>query len=416
MSAERLRILVLSPAMPARWWGFGTRVLHLVRHLAGRHDVTVVTYAGPDEVAEVDHLCEMGVDVHRVTRETARPGGRRLDQLRSLVGRQPFAVRSVYSEGMQAKLDDLLGPDSFDVVLVESSQICCFRFPDHVTVVLDEHNIEYELLRRMREGERSRSRRFFNGIEQRKFREHEHRAWTQVGAIALTSEREVPIVRRHAGSTPIAVVPNAVDLDYFQPSAGEPTPGTMVFTGLLTYRPNLDAMQYFVEEVLPLVQEQHPDAVLTIVGRGDERDITFLRRPGVVVTGRVPDVRPRVADGAVVVVPLRIGGGTRLKVVEALAMGKAIVSTSLGWEGIDVRSGEHLLTADDPESFAAAVVSLLQDEAEARRLGRAARALAVEQYSWDHAGERLDGLIQAAHDSRRGGPGRRGHTTAGRGA
>jgi glycosyltransferase involved in cell wall biosynthesis len=252
----------------------------------------------------------------------------------------------------------------------------------------------------MQAGEQSRLRRFFNGVEQRKFEEHEHRLWREVDAIAVTSEREVPIVGRHAATTPIAVVPNAVDLDYFRPATTEPTPGALVFTGLLTYRPNLDAVMYFVDEVLPLVRQRQPGVELTVIGRGDERDLSWLRQRGVVVTGRVPDIRPRVAEGAVVVVPLRIGGGTRLKVVEALAMGKAIVSTSLGWEGIDVRSGEHLLTADDPESFADAIVRLLEDGHEARRLGQAARALAVDHYSWDRAGASLATLIEAAHGRR----------------
>jgi glycosyltransferase involved in cell wall biosynthesis len=405
VTAERLRILVLSPAMPARWWGFGTRVLHLVKHLAEGHDVTVLTYAGPDDADDLAELQELGVAVHRVPRQPARRRARRLEQLVSLIAREPFAVRSVHSGAMQEALDRLVAGRAVDVVLVESSQMACFRLPQDLPIVLDEHNVEYELLSRMQAGEQSRLRRFFNGVEQRKFREHEHRLWRTVDGIAVTSEREVPIVRRHTHTTPVAVVPNAVDLDYFRPVTTEPTPGALVFTGLLTYRPNLDAVMHFVDEVLPLVRRRHPGVELTVIGRGDECDLAWLRQRGVVVTGRVPDIRPRVAEGAVVVVPLRIGGGTRLKVVEALAMGKAIVSTSLGWEGIDVRSGEHLLTADDPASFADAVVRLLDDGHEARRLGQAARALAVDHYSWDRAGENLAALIESAH-------GRRAATTA----
>jgi sugar transferase (PEP-CTERM/EpsH1 system associated) len=399
MTVERLRILVLSPAMPARWWGFGTRVLHLVKHLAEGHDVTVLTYAGPDDAPDLEELQQLGVAVHRVCRQPVRRRARRLEQLVSLVAREPFAVRSVHSDAMQDALDVLVSSRAFDVVLVESSQMGGFRLPLDLPVVLDEHNVEYELLSRMQAGEQSRLRRFFNGVEQRKFRDHEHRLWREVDGIAVTSEREVPIVSQHAHATPVAVVPNAVDLDYFRPATTETTPGALVFTGLLTYRPNLDAVTYFVDEVLPLVRQRHPDVELTVIGRGEDRDLAWLRERGVAVTGRVPDIRPRVADGAVVVVPLRIGGGTRLKVVEALAMGKAIVSTSLGWEGIDVRNGEHLLTADDPVSFADAVVALLEDDHEARRLGQAARALAVDRYSWDRAGESLDALIRAAHQT-----------------
>jgi sugar transferase (PEP-CTERM/EpsH1 system associated) len=395
-SARPLRILVISPAVPARWWGFGTRVLHLVRHLAGRHEVTLVTYAGADEAAEIDELRAVCTRVRAVGRQPLAGRARRVNQMSSLVRRTPFGVRSLHSPAMQAAVDELVAETAFDVVLVESSQMCCFRLPPGLPVVLDEHNVEYELLRRMEEGERSLPRRFFNGVEQRKFRRHEQRLWIEIEAVAVTSDREVPIIERHASATPVAVVPNAVDLDYFRPAATEPVPGTMVFTGLLTYRPNLDAVHFFVDEVLPLVRKSQPEVTLTIVGHGEERDLEELRRPGVIVTGRVPDIRPHLAEGAVAVVPLRIGGGTRLKVVEALAMGKAVVSTSLGCEGINVRDGEHLLVADDPQSFADAVSRLLDDRPAARRLGEAAHQLAVDQYSWERAGETLEELLVAA--------------------
>ena len=402
MSA-RLQVLVLTPSVPASWWGFGTRVLQLSRHLATRYDVSILTYAWPSDAEDIDALRRQGMEVIPVLREDLTPMARRLGQVTSLLRRPPFGVLSLHDEAMQAALDRVLAERLIDVVLIESSHICSFRLPERVTTVLDQHNIEYELLQRMQEGERSLPRRAFNRVEGYKCRRHERRAWTEVDAIAVTSDREAPIVRDRAGSAPVAVVPNAVDLDYFRPSGHSPTPGSMVFTGLLSYRPNLDAAHHFLDEVLPRVQARYPGATMTIVGQGDERDLERMRRPGVVVTGRVPDIRPIVADAAVVVVPLRIGSGTRLKVVEAMAMGKAIVSTSLGHEGIDVEAGTHLLTADEPEAFAEATVSLLADPARASELGRAARSLAVQQYSWTSAGERLEDLIERAR-SRSGVP------------
>jgi glycosyltransferase involved in cell wall biosynthesis len=196
----------------------------------------------------------------------------------------------------------------------------------------------------------------------------------------------------------VAVVPNAVDLDYFTPSGDDIVPGSILFTGLLSYRPNLDAILFFLDEVLPLVRARCPEAVLTVVGHGEHRDLERIRRPGVVVTGRVPDVRPYLDAAAVVAVPLRMGGGTRLKVVEAMAMGKAIVSTSLGCEGINVRDGEHLVVADTPAVLAEAIAALLLDGTRGAELGRRARQLAEEQYSWNVAGAALEQLFSDGPD------------------
>jgi glycosyltransferase involved in cell wall biosynthesis len=210
----------------------------------------------------------------------------------------------------------------------------------------------------------------------------------------VTSEREAGILEDHAPGTPVAVVPNGVDLELFRASPAATEPFTAVFNGVLDYRPNLDAALYLVDEIWPLVRRRCPLAQLLLVGRGSAADRRRLEREGVAVTGEVPDVRPYLERATVVLVPIRMGGGTRLKVVEGLAMGKAMVSTSLGCEGIAVRDGEHLLVADTPGDFAAAVVSLLEDPATARALGLAGRALMEESYSWELAGARLEGLYR----------------------
>jgi glycosyltransferase involved in cell wall biosynthesis len=210
----------------------------------------------------------------------------------------------------------------------------------------------------------------------------------------VTSEREADILEDHAPGTPVAVVPNGVDLELFRPSPAATEPLTAVFNGVLDYRPNLDAALYLVDEIWPLVRKRCPSAQLLLVGRGSPADRRRLEREGVVVTGEVPDVRPYLERAAVALVPIRMGGGTRLKVVEGLAMGKAMVSTNLGCEGIAVRDGEHLLVADTPGDFAAAVVSLLEDPAAARALGLAGRALMEESYSWELAGARLQSLYR----------------------
>jgi glycosyltransferase involved in cell wall biosynthesis len=242
-------------------------------------------------------------------------------------------------------------------------------------------------------------------LEQERFRQFEQDWWRRVAGCALTSEREEKIVRSHAPETVTAVVPNGVDLEYFQPSDADPDPQTLVFNGLLQYRPNLDAAHHLVDEIWPLIVKRAPKARLAIVGRGDAVDLRRLEVPGVTVTGEVPDIRPYLERAAVVAVPIRMGGGTRLKVVEGLAMGKAMVSTVLGCEGVNVNPGEHLVIADSPVAFAESVVRLFEAPDAARALGLAGRALIEREYSWQAAGKRLEELYQALN-SRAGRPGK----------
>jgi polysaccharide biosynthesis protein PslH len=393
-TSGRLQVLVVSTQFPfPPRWGFAMRVYQLARQLAARHDVTLLTYAGPEDRASVDEL-RRELEVEAV--ERARPSltGKRLAQLLSVASRRPFSCRAVHSTEMQEAIDRVCAHRSFDVVQLESSMLCGLRFPHNAAVVLDEHNIEYEVFQRMHEGERSFARRTFNRVEFGRFRRFEQSWWKRVDACVVTSEREVPVVREHAPATPVVVVPNGVDLDYFRASAADGVPETAVFNGLLDYRPNLDAAYFLVEEIWPLVKRQRPNARLTIVGRGMPSDLRRLRRDGVDVTGEVPDIRPYVRDAAVVLVPVRIGGGTRLKVVEALAAGKPIVSTSLGCEGVNVRNGEQLLVADTADAFASAVVRVFDDRALRRTMGDAGRALAEREYSWDLAGAELDALYR----------------------
>ena len=214
--------------------------------------------------------------------------------------------------------------------------------------------------------------------------------------MAITSEREVRIVRSIAPHTPAANVPNGVDTEFFAPVPAPPEPDSLVFTGLLSYRPNIDAVQHLVNDIFPLVRRARPACTLTIVGGGGD-DLTHLAGPGIRFTGYVPDLRPEIARAAVAVVPIRMGSGTRLKVVEALAMAKPMVSTTIGCEGIDVRDEEHLLIGDSPAVFAAQVLRLLDDPDAARRMGERGAALARSEYSWRGAADVLESLHLARH-------------------
>jgi polysaccharide biosynthesis protein PslH len=383
------RVLVLSPGLPMPTWGSGTRVHQLARHLSSDHDVTVLSYADPSEEAVVAPLRDLCRDVRLVPTRPDGPITRRARQVLSIASPAPFHARELYGARMQAALDSLLAERPFDIVQIETSQMTCFRLRTDARVVLDEHNVESELLRRMHQGERSAVRRAHHRLEERKVRRFERLWWERVDGVAVASRRDELVVRQEAPGTPTAVVPNGVDLEYFSPGRDQSEDGRIVFTGLLTYRPNLDAARHLVDDILPRIRERHRSATLTIVGGGRDPDLNTLRRPGVTVTGWVTDVRPYLRRASVVVAPLRIGAGTRLKVVESLAMAKPMVSTTVGCEGIDVHPGEHLLVADAPDDFADAVVLLLRDRALGHRLGAAGYRLARDHYSWEGATGRL---------------------------
>jgi glycosyltransferase involved in cell wall biosynthesis len=295
---------------------------------------------------------------------------------------------------MQEAIDEVCSIGNFDVIQLESSVLCTFRFPRNTRLVLDEHNIEYELLQRMCEGERSLPRRVFNRVEYARFRRFEQDCWEGVDACVVTSEREVEPVRTVAPGTPVAVVANAVNLDYFAPSTTPPEPHTVIFNGTLNYRPNLDAVRYLIDAIWPLVCQRYPDARLTLTGRSDGVDTRSLRRSGIRFLGEVPDIRPYVSGAAAVAVPIRIGGGTRLKVLEALAMGKPIVSTTIGCEGLAVRDGEHLMIADDPPAIASRICEVFENPTLRDALGQAGRRLVETRYSWELAATRLESLYR----------------------
>jgi polysaccharide biosynthesis protein PslH len=379
--------------------GMTMRVYQLVRQLARRHQVTLLSYPEPgyeDAVAELRKELRVRVVDRR------RPPGwaRRAAQVASIASAVPFSSREVYSKELQHELDALCRSTACDVVQLEGTVQCRLSVPRGVRVILDEHNIDYEVFERMRDGERSLARRAFNRWEYERVRRFEQKAWTRVDGCLVTSEREEPIVQAFAPNTPTAVVPNGVDLDYFAPG-GAIEPRTLVFNGLLGYRPNFDAALHLVDDIWPSVLDHHPDAQLTIVGRAGEAERRRLSRPGVNVTGEVPDIRPYMRSAAVIAVPVRMGGGTRLKVVEGLAMGKAMVSTTLGCEGVGVRDHEHLLIADGAAEFTSGVIRLFADAELRDRLGAAGRRLIESQYSWDLAGERMEALYQQVLDGDR---------------
>jgi len=383
----RRRILIVCPEPPAPpTWGFALRVYNLARELSRHHDVSLLTYDTGDPTRDWAHLAEL-FTVHSVP---APARAKRQAQLRSLGSRTSFHCGRLLSQPMQQAITDLVAREHFDVIQVESSQMAGFAFPAGPVLVLDEHNIEHDLLGRDAGTERSLPRRLYKRIEQRKVRREEIGFWGRVSGCAVTSLDDERRLHDGDPSTRTCVVANGVDLVHFTPAPAATEPAGLVFVGSINYRPNTDAVLHCAEAILPLVRERVSTATLTVVGQGAPHSVRRLESPAVRIAGEVADVRPYLAAAAVVVVPLRSGGGTRIKVLEALAMGKAVVTTSLGCEGIEVEDGRHVLIADDPETFAACVVRLLGDEELSLRLGMAGRRLVESRYGWESVTRRLE--------------------------
>jgi glycosyltransferase involved in cell wall biosynthesis len=327
---------------------------------------------------------------------------KRLLQLRSLASTRSFERLRVTVPALQGALDQVLHASRFDVVNLEFSFLghCDLRQapPDERVppLVVDSHNMDYELARQYARAGESLARRLYAGANWRKLRREELRTYRNADGIYLCSTADERRLLDQVPGARTAVIPNAADVEYYQPRPTDPPPDgrTVVFFGLLSYVPNVDGVTHFVQDIWPRITDAHLHAHLKIVGGRPPPSLLALAGPRVEFTGFVPDLRPHLAAAAVVVVPLRLGGGTRLKIVEAMAMGKAIVSTTLGAEGIEVVPGCNVLIEDQPAAFADAVNRLLADRELAARIGQSARRLAVQRYSWSGAAQALEGFYR----------------------
>jgi len=399
-----LQLLSVSPFPPSPpSFGAQRRMQGLLSALARRHPVTALSIVSA-ELDRVEVEQAMRAYCREVSLVTAREGGRlakRWLQLRALVSPRSFERLSMDLTAFRAELHRLLATRHFDAVLLEFPFLAGDVLADpppgarRPLRVLDAHNIEFDLARQQAGREHAPLRRIHNSANWPKLRREELDAFRRFDGVAFCSELDAAKARALVPSVNAVVVPNAVDVQSFAPAPGLPRPDgrTVLFFGAINYFPNVDGILFLVREVWPLLAAAHPGCRLKIVGQHPTREILALQGPRVEVTGRVDDVRPHLASAAVTIVPLRIGGGTRFKILEAMAMARPVVSTTLGAEGLDARPGEDLLIADDAAGLAAAVGRVLTDPALGRALGEAGRKLVQERYSWDAAAGTLERFL-----------------------
>jgi glycosyltransferase involved in cell wall biosynthesis len=396
------------------------RIYQLVRGLAERHDVTCLTFAA-DEAAAVAlaplrDCCRVVTVIGPPRRSLARRART------TLMSRLPdMALRNASPEYERA-LDALLGAERFEVVQAESIEMAPYLLAigarlagarQRPLCVLDQFNVEYLLQKRaaltsLRDAARgplrARMRSLAGGAyslaQWAKLRRFERQALSTADLVLAVSKGDAQVFRALGAQARIGVVPNGVDTATFSRPAMGGTGATsfdgpaLVFSGTLDFRPNVDAVIWFAREVLPLIQARCPTARFVVVGRRPGPALRALADAGrLTLTGEVADARPFIAGAAVYVVPMRIGGGVRLNLLEALALEAALVTTSLGGEGVEgLTDGEHCLLADSVEDFAAATLRLIGDRALGRALGAAGRTLVCRSYDWRAIVARLEAL------------------------
>ncbi len=359
------------------------RSWNILKNLGKWDEVTLFTYSpsyvGTHQEGVADHVAKL------ISLEYPGPAkysaGYYMEYLQMMFSPAPFTVRKTGVVSIRRQLEELLRKEHFDIIVGDFLS-ATLTLPEKTPcpMILFAHNVETEIWKRHYEVTRSPLRKMVMGLEYWKMRRFESNLPREFDHILTVSEKDAEFFAKMMSPKDVSVLPTGVDLDFFSPSSIPTVPGQLVFSGSMDWMANEDAILYFAEEILPLVQRAVPEVSLTCVGRDPTEPLRKLAKENscVKLTGTVPDIRPYVAAGEVYVVPLRVGSGTRLKIFEAMAMGKAVVSTRVGAEGLPVTHGENVLLVDDPKEFAGAIVSLLGDADLRKKLGTAARQL-VEQ-------------------------------------
>lgn len=391
-------ILLLTPQFPyPPHQGTTLRNYNLIAGLAQRHEVHLLSFGDPaaSRGTPLDDLC------HSV-QVIVPPGRTMLQRLQGLAfSRLPDMAQRLPSIAFQSTLDATLERLDPDIVEVEGIEMAQYLFQaashrgaaNRPLLVFDDHNAEHVLQQRAFETDIRQPNRWlgaaYSFVQWQRLKGYERRACEAADRVVAVSEPDAAAIRRLVPGLQPYVVPNGVDMAYYTanvPALSKdqgPGPHDLIFTAKMDFRPNVDAVLWFAEAVLSQIRHESPQTRFWVVGKDPHPRLAPLAAdPGVVVTGWVEDVRPYIAGAALYVIPLRIGGGTRLKVLEAMGMGKAIVSTSLGCEGFDLTPDQELSIADTPDHFADAVLALLRDPQRRERMGETARQYANSHYDW----------------------------------
>jgi len=390
-----MRVIFLSP-----WYpyppdnGSKIRIFNLLRELSTNHELTLFSFVDPEDQPEEESplrtICERVRVFPRPTRN-----GSNLRSLTSYISPTPRHLVTTHSPQMSQAVQAELSRGHYDVLVASQRRMAPYAVPiSGLPKVWEE--VETTLLREASLREHSPLRRLRRELTWAKERAHIRRMVRHFDACTVVSRQEgkqLRVIAPHVAR--LVVIPNGVDLNHYQPMEVLPQPDTLIFNGSLTYAPNYDAVTYFLREIYPQITRRRPDVRFVITGHTEGVNLSKLSpHEGVRLTGHVPDIRPVMASSWVCVAPLLTGGGTRLKILEAMALGIPVVATRKGAEGLRVEHTKDILLAEDAESFAREVVALLEDTALRHRLAVSGRQTVERTYDWCPIGKRLDTLLR----------------------
>lgn len=387
------------------------RSLHILKQLAAAHSITIFTYYA-EHFGDQHRSSELNgfenfenVVAIPIALAPERAPRDYLLYARTLFSSEPQSMQLIGGEAggrlryfdtadIRRRLNSLIAGGNFDAL------VCDFIYPAGLidwtlpaAKILFTHNVEAHLWKQQFDAARHPLKKFLYWKEWRGLSEAELRYAREADHVVTVSEQNRAFFSNFVDPDRVSAIATGVDIDFFRASDYTPS-HSMVFTGSMDWLPNQQGLLFFTSQILPRVHAEVPDADLWIVGRYPSPEIQRLEGPRIHVTGRVDDIRPFLQRASVYIVPLRSGSGTRIKIFEAMAMGKAVVSTSLGAEGLPVTHGKNILIADQPREFADAVVRVFRDRELAEGLGRAARALVEEQFTWKTAGAQFETILQ----------------------
>lgn len=394
-----LMVFHFAPAPPN--FGAAIRMYHQLLETCKRHEVHVISLGDREEkrvlLEHIGNRCKRVIFIER----------RRAKVIRFLIAAMRIStLKSSYfrvyvSRKLEKTIKRMSREESYDLIFFSTAFFGFNDLPADAPIIGDTHNIEYDNLHRAARETKDIFRKIYYSLEWRTGKREETTVWQNFDAVLATSERDADLIRQHAREKPVHVIPNGVDLEYFAPTGMALIPRTLVFTGLMNYYPNNHAVLYFLDEIFPLILEKAPDAVFYVVGANPSNDIRARASKNVVITGYVDDVRPYVARSMVTVIPIQIGGGTRLKALESMAMKRPIVSTTIGCEGLHANHEESVLLADTPQDFANAVLRIFEDGDLACRLTEEAYRRVCDGYGWNAIGLKLEEVYQSLKNHQR---------------
>ena len=390
-----MRILIIADYLPYPLIGGDRiRIYNLLSRVASRHEVSLAAFLEKPEDAEgVPHLQQICNRVETASFQWRSRLEKMYGMLRFALVGKPMELNLLYSEELVGKIKQLVYTEDFDIIQIEHSRMGFYleTLPKdrRCASILMLHNFTFQQYNRISRMERRWGRKMRSLLNSLAMQRWEPRYAGQFDRCTTVSRNDRDLLLKANPRLKVDVIPNGVDIQRYQPLSAENTTPSMLFIGNMMYPPCVDAALYFCREIFPRILCTIGTAELWIVGRDPQPEVLQLNSVGVHVTWRVEDVIPYYQQSSICVVPLRAGGGTRLKILEAMALGRPVVSTTIGCEGLNVIDGEHLLIADEPDQFAEKTIRLLSDQELYQHLAINGRKLVEDQYDWDKVAGKL---------------------------